>query len=267
MSLVDVPYETFIHNLLPHLDIKDIGYLAMTCKDLLSFCDEQDMWKLLYLRTVPWKITDESVHLEHDCLGRRYVSTDDSNNWSWSNRDILHHRCGCRGTCWSDHNLISDKIRRTAQFSDNAFQMPQVVFRHIQWGYLPPDTRVPTLEEVNRNKERYLEMYVDEWVNMNDRRGLSRVNLCQDPSHYVFESLDMPRIRKYKSYKHVTLGKLLTQEKKPLKQIRNRRIKYDHKIIRTERELERLKGEREKVYTEESRIMRLVSKLSLVTRK
>ena len=267
MSLVDVPYETFIHNLLPHLDIKDIGYLAMTCKDLLSFCDEQDTWKLLYLRTVPWKITDKSVHLERDCLGRKYVSTDDPKNWSWGNHEINYHLCGCHGTSWSDHYLIRDKIRRTAQFSDNAFQSPQSVVRYIQWGLLPQDTRVPTREEVKRNRDRYLERYVDEWADMNERKGLSRVNLCQNPSHYVFESLDMPRIRKYKSYKHVTLGKLLTQEKKPLKQIRNRRIKYDHKIIRTERELERLKGVREDWYTEESRIMRLVSKLSLVTRK
>ena len=63
MSLLDVPYETFFEYILPHITIKEVGALTMTCQDLKTLCDDNDTWKTLYLRTVDWKITDKSVHI------------------------------------------------------------------------------------------------------------------------------------------------------------------------------------------------------------
>jgi hypothetical protein len=62
MSLVDVPHDTFCEYILPHITFKEVGALTMMSKDLRTLCEDNEVWKILYLRTVVWKITDKSVH-------------------------------------------------------------------------------------------------------------------------------------------------------------------------------------------------------------
>lgn len=60
----------------------------------------------------------------------------------------------------------------------------------------------------------YCEYVNKEWREYNKSKGLSTVNLCQCPNHYVFESLGVPgACRNFKSYKKIVLKKLGTQSK------------------------------------------------------
>ena len=50
MSLNDTPYEVFFTYLLPYLMVKDVRMLTMVSKDLKGICDENDVWKEIFVR-------------------------------------------------------------------------------------------------------------------------------------------------------------------------------------------------------------------------
>jgi hypothetical protein len=93
-----------------------------------------------------------------------------------------------------------------------------------------------------KNTKEYSDYVLGEWVKYNALEGLSTVALCQDPSHYEFDTLGIPGgCRNYKSFKKVTLKKLSTQIKhessKTEKLMISRKRKYE-KAKRIMEELE-----------------------------
>jgi len=61
-TLTDIPFEVFLDALVPHLEVKEIGSLTMVSKDLKGSCDDNLVWREMYLRTIPRVIMDSSLH-------------------------------------------------------------------------------------------------------------------------------------------------------------------------------------------------------------
>ena len=62
-SLNDLPYQVYLENIVPVIDIKDAGNLSMTSKVLKNIFDSNEIWKYLYFKTNPPKISDKSIHI------------------------------------------------------------------------------------------------------------------------------------------------------------------------------------------------------------
>ena len=59
----EIPYEVFFTYLLPLLDMAEIGALTATCRVWRDICDDNEVWKHLYMRTIRAKIEDTSIHI------------------------------------------------------------------------------------------------------------------------------------------------------------------------------------------------------------
>ena len=68
-TLTDLPDFIFLDHMIEYLDIGAVGALIMVSSMLRDIFDknEEEIWKILYLRTLPYKILDTSIHIgEHD---------------------------------------------------------------------------------------------------------------------------------------------------------------------------------------------------------
>ena len=216
ISFDDIPFEVLLNFIMPHISIKEVGALAMVNPVWRDMCNDNETWKILYLRTVRAKVVDTSVHIGargfrcHQTLmdpharGRIIyekgykpyqpftLGSDLSCQFS---RDLLHNGSGAK--CIPDElrdKLLPWKDVRTDGFHTNEFwRIPSVA-----GGWWGP----------NRDTKSYCEYIQKEWREYNKSKGFSTVNLCQCADHYVFESLDVPgACRNYKSFKKMTLKK------------------------------------------------------------
>ena len=244
MSIVDVPYETFTEYILPHITVKEVGALAMMCKDLKGFCDDNETWKVLYLRTVSWKITDKSVHIAHKLLFHQSF-----------NRHNGHHGLHC--SCCPSYS-VSEKLNLSAKI---------IVHPRRLRDYNQPINQQP--DDVKEARRIYKNAYIGAWSKHNLDRGLSTVNLCQNPSHYKTETLDIPGCRNFKSFKKETLKKERTKAKRPIATVSKTLKRQEEEIARCERVIEhhknmlaRARRENAETLVKTSRGRRLVERLS-----
>ena len=63
LSLSDIPQEVFINFFLPLISMKEIGTLIMVDKACREICDQNEIWRVLYLRTIKSNVLDTSVHI------------------------------------------------------------------------------------------------------------------------------------------------------------------------------------------------------------
>ena len=243
MSILDVPYETFTEYILPHITLKEVGALAMMCKDLKAFCDDNNVWKILYLRTVDWKITDKSVHIGAFVFHNSF------------NRHNGHHGLHC--SCCPSY-AVSEKLNLSASVIVNPRRLRDYNYPHNQ----QPD-------DVKEARRIYKNAYIGAWKKHNLDKGLSVLNLCQNPSHYKTETLDIPGCRNFKSFKKETLKKELTKAKKPIATVSTTLTRQENEIARCERIIEqhtkmlaRARREHAETLEKTSRGRRLVERLS-----
>ena len=72
-TITDVPQDVIKEYILPHLDMKGLGSLSMVsayCKDT---CDDNEVWKREYMKTIRCVVTDKSKHHNYRCA--EYIST------------------------------------------------------------------------------------------------------------------------------------------------------------------------------------------------
>jgi len=232
VSLDDIPFEILLDFIMPHISIKEVGALAMVNPSLRDMCNDNEIWKVLYLRTVRAKITDDSVHIGAPCRRISIGHCRQKGRSVWKpyqpftlSSDTLMRRCdhllnggsGCK--CIPAElrdKLLPWKDVRTDGIQTNEF----AITVHTLWNYRP-----------NREITQYREYIFKEWREYNKSRGLSTVNLCQCPEHYVFDSLDVPgNCRNYKSFKKITLRKHGTcakhEAKRAARQVDRERKEY-----------------------------------------
>lgn len=245
MSIVDIPNETFTDYILPHITVKEVGALAMMCKDFKELFDDNDIWKVLYLRTVDWKITDRSIHIG----AHQGEACDPEVTWNfygygiWT-KDITCFTpmcCCCPkvGSINFNYHLRRNTVA-LVEARHNAGQVPsKVIYDHRYSKHNQPQSVIDTR---NACKDAYFEV----WETYNREKGLSTVNLCQNPNHYKVETLDIPGCRNFKSFKTMTLKKILTQETKPVATLDRKLRRQEKKIAKHQAYLDKLKDTYEK---------------------
>ena len=219
----DIPYEVLQEFIMCHISIKEVGALSMVNTIWRDMCNDNGIWKVLYLRTVRAKVVDSSVHIGPRCMrarisaANRVTSTRVYIPWlpfdySYT-RDIrtslfllnFYTRSKCFPTELRDKVRLWSEIRSDGMVGDNFPIIPDVPGVEF-WRLWDPDQRA------------YCDYIQNEWREYNRSKGLSTVNLCQCPDHYEFETLDVPgACRNFKSYKKITLKKLETQSKHSVK--------------------------------------------------
>ena len=260
MSIVDVPYETFTEYILPHITVKEVGALAMMCTDLKAFCDDNDIWKILYLRTVDWKITDRSIHIGANkgeaCDPE--VMWNFSTGWAW-NKDFsgFTPMCGCCpivGAVNFNYYLRRNTVA-LVESRHTSGQIPSTVIHDHRYS----KHQQPQAVKDTRNacKDAYFEV----WGKYNRVNGLSTANLCQNPNHYKVETLEIPGCRNFKSFKTMTLKKILTQETKPVATLDRKLRRQEKKIAQHQAYLDNLKATYEKDCGKSVRLHSLKDKL------
>jgi hypothetical protein len=224
-TLDDIPYEVFINGILPLISIKEVGSLTMISPVWRDMCNEQEVWRKLYMRGLNFKVTDESVPLGKCCrrrtapfqrpsvMNRRGLPIVDLNDpdqtWMKNAQSAL--------PTYGDYLLCDILSCVPAPLKMSLKSWTEVRqdgcadgWFGVRWrGY--GNTCGP---EYRANLQMYLDYIEGEWKSYNENLGLSQVNLCQCASHYRFETLDGPsKCRNSSSFKSVVLKKQLTVSK------------------------------------------------------
>jgi hypothetical protein len=273
-SLAEIPFEVFTESILPYLGVKEVGALATMCQALKDLCDDNSLWKILYLRTIRAHILDTSVHIGSKALQKnlhhsRYGAIVES--------PLVIDPCVLY-TRWYGNQLEDPEynaemyIKCLPCVPYSLLNTPVPVWR--EWssplnlaGYYHPMTRTPEdLEKIVGNRRAYEDKIRTVWQDHNRDQGFSTQNLCQNPSHYLFETLGMPTsCRNLKSYKKAVLKKLLTQEKQPLKSLAKKRAIQEKLVREAEKTLDALRTDDTSLRKEISRKHRAMESLSRAT--
>ena len=260
MSIVDVPYETFTEFILPHITVKEVGALAMMCTDLKAFCDDNDIWKILYLRTVDWKITDRSIHIG----ANKGEACDPEVLWNFYGYGIwTKTACDVSPTCYCCPTVgainFNYHLRRNTTALVGARHNAGDIQGTVVYDPLYSQHNQP--QNVKDVRNAYKDAYFEVWEKNNREKGLSTVNLCQNPNHYKTETLDIPGCRNFKSFKTMTLKKILTQETKPVATLDRKLRRQEKKIAQHQAYLDNLKATYEKDCGKSVRLHSLKDKL------
>tara|TARA_Y100001970_G_C14179671_1_gene829103 strand:- start:1073 stop:1867 length:795 start_codon:yes stop_codon:yes gene_type:complete len=225
ISFDDIPFEVLLNFIMPHISIKEVGALTMVNPLWRDMCNDQEVWKILYLRTVPAKVIDTSVH-----IGPRWDRDPRVPSW------CAGYQPYCRAI---DKELMCS--RRLLSFGSGATCIPKDLKNSLKtWrevrtdgGWSSEFLAVPNTHGRYgplRDTKQYIDYIHKEWREYNKAKGLSTVNLCQCPEHYALETLQMPgSCRNYKSFKKITLKKLGTSTKHAVK-------RADKKVARERKE-------------------------------
>jgi hypothetical protein len=243
MTFNEISYEHMVEFILPHITIKEVGMLAMVSPEWRDMCSNQEVWKILYLRTIDYLITDESVYIGPDWWRHRRVA---SAEWHPVPTDLHYRRkayyeeatwrnviltnsapWGCTADDILKYSRIPKDLARklkswTAlrglrelEFGVETFGTldPEEGSSYWIWGETRKDPEEQRIHEENVNK--YLDYVEEEWIKHNREKGLSTVNLCQCPNNYEFNTLKLSeKCKNYKDFKKITLKKLMTKAAK-----------------------------------------------------
>jgi hypothetical protein len=262
-NLTDIPFEVFTDFILPLIGLKEVGGLAMMCHSLKDFCDDNSVWRHLYLRTIRVKITDQSVHIgskmdryhhtpNDPCLTHRFIYPDyHHSNICTEDQARSFIRCL---PCVPHDVIHGSGPRSTPVF--RGWDKPLIHTCYVT------DVRNNILE----NRREFGLKIQGVWQDHNRDLGLSTVNLCQNPDHYLTHTLDIPTsCRNLKSYKKAVLKKYITQEKKPLKSLTKKHTAKQKIITKARDYLNSLLTEASVMSDDIERRDRLLEKLHYAT--
>jgi hypothetical protein len=239
VSFEDIPWETIVNYIAPHLTMKEYGALAMQNTFLRELFHSNDVWKRLYVNTCLDKltITEKSVHVgplqsgpdsevfQPPCKLEgyeiwRYTGNPPPHGYERvfnTRRNLLC--CGCVE--------IADIEPLTAQIRSYRIPLPRVV------GQIGP----PEGMEQWCNEEVYPK------IRQYNKEKYGIDCLCTNKHHYLIETLDAPKnVRNFKDYRKQTLSKTLTSVKgnKEIKARESAVCRNKKKIKNFERAIEEL---------------------------
>ena len=214
----DTPVEAIIL-IAKCLDMKSLCNFIMSSKEFKSLCDTNDIWKYHYLKTIQnkWKITEDSVHIGghhkkmqtyqyefNDGFGENFMVT--------SYQSPVSYRIG------SSNSMIWD-YRKNVKFIKELGCIPFIYYRNgICHGCMKSQESdiVQADFAYNYDSDEDLDEWRSDickkWKTFNESKGLK--NLCQDPTHYDKNTLEIPSSCKgFKNYKKVVVKKMLTARK------------------------------------------------------
>ena len=209
-TITDVPQDVIKDYILPHMDMKGLGSLSMVsayCKDT---CDDNEVWKREYMKTIRCVVTDKSKHHNYRCA--EYISTPSFySGWSLY-KDMPPEEFVKRWKFYCLPSEVRDKIPSWSSVKED--HELDVFGTHTRPAY--SRRRGNYLSSYAGPEEiRYEGIIKDVWTKHNRERGLSTVNLCQCQKHYYVGTLGVPEsCRNFKSYKKMLLKKTFTVEKK-----------------------------------------------------
>ena len=216
--------------ILPHLSVKDLGNLSQTSTEMKYLCDKNHIWEPHYVKSLPhkeWIITDESVHIGELHITLLLMRAEYNVKCVLSRKKII--------------SLIGyqDKVK---QFINEGYNvriiprphLPKNALKYFLFKQLYSHSfqncccghfcthNVPNITDIvfpdgsiidkftwsMKDSKYYRDCYYDYiielWEEYNKKRGLSSVNLCQTPEHYLLESLQPPtKYRKFDNYKQL----------------------------------------------------------------
>ena len=215
VSLESIPFDVFLECIVPHIGVKEIGVLSLVSKGLNDFCSDNFVWKEMYLRTLRSVITDKSIH-----------------NYKW---------------CWGggDERFIPDFriVGVTGRLSDrSSLCLPKELrnkITHPKPDLLNGYPRNAGGEETEMEKIAFSKDIRAQWSCHNRSLGLSTKCLCQNPKHYVYETLGKPeKCRGSKNYKALVLSKVRTKLKHkndPIKKGLQKQITWIEEAMRRQK--------------------------------
>ena len=239
-TLTDIPFAVFLDALVPHLEVKEIGSLTLVSKDLQAVCDDNLVWREMYLRTIRCGISDSSVHTfsRNGCCAQPDLCSFTYSNPFGLRQDIAK-------IVNSDgylYNRYLPCLPEAVRLEIPTIPSARVNLRYNHYG----DNSEYSADRKVRLQLRaeYSEVIREIWQTHNKERGLSTVNLCQCASHYQFDTLDIPSsCKNCKSYKTNVLSKMRTQAKKPLAPLNTKLRQKQRDIKGTETRLRKLRIE------------------------
>ena len=250
---------------MPHMVAKDLGVLSMVCRELKVICDQNEIWKMIYFRTLKGVIPMDTPALH---IGDRWSRTIIS-----PSGEILSHPSGWKQSLASPLSMErkmkavpvesscgrSELVVPTDPFDCAEFQYDlergnmqycRCLYYIEGWGYedqrhrLLPWMFAPWRHQngafehprpSQEQKDEFKECIRENWIKYNKEKGFSTVNLCQCPEHYAVQSLNITGLKKnYKSYKRMYLKKNRTVEAKKEKPL-------IRKVRKCERDVERFR--------------------------
>ena len=221
-----LPDDIFI-SIVKTLDMVSLCNLTMSSKELNKLCNSNDIWIYHYFRTIQgkWKIKEDSVHIKGRNSGYityLYEFTDGDNIVEVKsfnspecqeiickkNKDICYSRdnikfiksLGSLVSVATDPNKIRDCMK--CQCDDI-----------LKAGFLCSSPNMWNNPDWWSERKIWRKDMINKWKAYNESVGLHC--LCQDPTHYDIDTLDMPdSCKRFKSFKKVIIKKLYTQSKK-----------------------------------------------------
>jgi len=207
VSIEDIPWETIVNYIAPHLTMKEFGAMAMQNKFLRDLFHSNDVWKRLYVNTCLDKltITEKSIHVgplqsgqdpllfQPPCKLAGYETWVYTGNPPPNGYDRVFNTrrnllcCGCVD--------IADIEPLTAQI--RSYRVP------LQ----SPVRALAPVEDIHQwcNKEVYPK------IRQYNKEKYGVDCLCTNKHHYLIETLDAPKnIRNFKDFRKQTLSKTLT---------------------------------------------------------
>ena len=218
----EIPFEVFISAILPCLSVVDVGRLAQVDTMWREFTGNQMVWKYLYLQLTPAKILDTSVDIGAKKNRLRDRQKELEVCRATGVQPIIYHAGRpfvpestkrCTNTEWFlHHSWCSDCMPK--ELKDTLKSWREIRTDGVDTEDFPSRGGMyPGL----RNTEAYCTYVNDSWRQYNQEKGLSTVNLCQNPAHYAIDTLGaLEDCKKKRSFKKATLQILEKKSKTEL---------------------------------------------------
>ena len=254
-SLNDLPYQVYLENIVPVIDIKDAGNLSMTSKVLKNIFDSNEIWKYLYFKTNPPKISDKSIHIGPHSKYKHMKKEELLEKFS-VRRPIYWPRYGNIYRTWSSDSCCCSGISKL---------VPNLIDINSNLTIGNIDTTLHYIDDQpEKVKNEYYNIIKKIHIKENKSNNLSTVNLCRNTSHYIQSTLEYnnKNSANYESFKLVTIEKLKTKYNKKLE---NQKYKLEQKNKKRDillKELKKLELELSEIEKEKDKLKDFLSKSS-----
>lgn len=255
-SLNDIPYQIYLDNIVPFIEIKDAGSLTMTSKTLKEIFDRNDIWKQLYFKTNPPQILDTSIHIGPHIKDRHL-----------NKKELLKKYNVCQPVYWPQYGNIHRPWSKNTCCCigiDNLIPSLIDVNNNINIGNL--DTSLHYINDQPLNvRNEYYKIIKKIHIKKNRLNNLSTVNLCRNKSHYIESSLGFNNENdaNYNSFKEVTISKLKTKYNKKLTTEKYKLEQKNKKVTRLMNEVIKECGELTKIKENHKKLTKIVEKSNI----
>jgi len=273
MSLPSIPDDVFEEFIIPYLTMKDIGNLTQVSPLYKRLCDTNLTWKRFYMDSIPdkWKTNDNSIHFGGKYFGVRVLlkmnnkikeKTIYSQNYQNSIKEL--ENIGYEVTI-----LPSDPLDCSHQYYD----VSTLKCNCYPKGFIPPTWESIRLQNepfelrgynmgIKNGKKKLKAFTREKWIQFNKENGFSTKNLCQNPKHYILDTLDIPdKCMNYKNYKKVVLRKIYTKEKRKIAPYTRELNNLNNEIFRAKKIMKQMEINKGDILERKSKHERFIQNL------